>query len=155
MERQGIHAHSTVLPNRLAKPNQPRAVFDPRASPSMPYPPGLQDHRVPGMSRLLEIPVTSNPFNPGGPIGTGFLNWRGIGQTIAALKQSRGDPVTFLIHPWECVDFSDISPPLPNWVLNISRQNSGEFRGLLEEASGLFEASSVADVAEEYGVKVR
>ena len=121
----------------------------------MPYHPGFQDHRVPGMRRLLEIPVTSNPFNPGSPIGTGFLNWRGINQTIEALKQSRGDPVTFLIHPWECVDFSDMSPPLPKWVLNISRQNFREFATLLDEASGLFEASSVADVAEDYGVKVR
>lgn len=155
MERQGFEVDCSVLPNRLIKKKQLRVVVDHRGAPSMPYHPGLQDHRVPGMCRLLEIPVTSNPFNPGGPIGTGFLNWRGISQTIAALKQSRGDPVTFLIHPWECVDFSDISPPLPNWVLNISRQNSGEFRGLLEEASGLFEASSVADVAEEYGVKVR
>jgi len=103
----------------------------------------------------LEIPITENPLNPGHPVGTGYLNWRGVETTWNALSQAGGDPLTFLIHPWECLDLGRLHPELPQWVKGISQENTSELRNLLTRAQSTFEPATLASVAEDKEVNIR
>lgn len=151
----GVKVDSSILPNRIVRWHGVMPLVDHRGAPQAPYRPGSIDHRTAGTGALLEIPVTNNPANDGAPIGTGFLNWKGLDQTLSALRDSAGDPVTFLVHPWECVDLSPASRDLPDWVTSISRENATDLTRLLTLAQEWFVPSTLANVAEKFGVSLR
>lgn len=150
----GFKVDSSVLPNRLVRRYGVIALVDHRGAPDVPYRPGLTNHCTAGTSPLLEIPVTNNPANQGGPIGTGFMNWKGVDDTLRAMRTCHGNPVTFLIHPWECVDLSTIVPGIPDSVARICRENQREVRQLMGRSQEWFEPTSVREVAEDFGVSV-
>ncbi len=151
----GFRVDSSVLPSRIVRSHGIMPLVDHRGAPDMPYRPGLADHRTSGSNVILEVPVTNNPDNDGAPVGTGFLNWKGVERTLSALRNASGDPVTFLVHPWECVDLSQASHDLPDWVTAISRDNTRELRELLTRSTAWFSPSTLVEVAEEFGVSLR
>lgn len=150
----GFKVDSSVLPNRRVRKKRIIPLVDHRGAPEVPYWPGSRNHRMAGTRGILEIPISNNPENPGGPIGSGFLNWRGVDATLRALRTCSGDPVTFLIHPWECVDLANASPDLPSWVIDISKENSHQMTDLLNRSREWFELTSIRGVAEDLGVSV-
>lgn len=154
LSRCGFLVDSSVLPNRCVRKYGIWPLVDHRGAPVNPYRPDATDHANPGNGAILEIPVTSNPLNEGGPIGAGYLNWKGVDHTLKALCESKGDPVTFLIHPWECVDLTQASDDLPGWLLAICKENTKEMANLLEQATSSFSPASLASIAAEFGVKL-
>ncbi len=154
LSRCGFLVDSSVLPNRCVRKYGIWPLVDHRGAPVDPYRPDATDHADPGNGAILELPVTSNPLNEGGPIGAGYLNWKGVDYTLKALCESRGDPVTFLIHPWECVDLTQASEDLPRWLLAICKENTKEMAALLEQAANYFSPANLTSVAAEHGVNL-
>ena len=146
---------SSVLPNRRIRRHRLKTVVDHRGCPTEPYRPALDDYRKRGNSLILEIPVTENPLKPNTPLGTGSLNEGGVEATLAGLRATQCDPVTFLIHPWECIDLAAIRPDLPEWVLKISHKNAANIRILFDGMAKEFVPSSLTEVAEQHGVNLR
>ena len=83
-------------------------------APRDPYHPALDDPALAGDADLWELPVTENPFAPGGPIGLGYVNAFGADKALEAVARAAAYPVVFLIHPWELVE----PPPgrIPAWM---------------------------------------
>ncbi len=108
----GYRYDSSVLPGRVVKRLRTRLDF--LVAPRDPYHPAKDDPALPGDADLWELPVTENPFAPGGPIGLGFVNAYGVDRAIEAVDRAAAYPVVFLIHPWELVD----PPPgkIPAWM---------------------------------------
>jgi len=154
LAKYGFLVDSSVLPNRCVKKYGIWPLVDHRGAPVNPYRPDSADHTNPGNGAILEIPVTSNPMNAGDPIGAGYLNLKGVDHTLRALRESRGDPVTFLIHPWECVDLGGASKDLPRWLLAICKENTKELGALLERAANFFSPASLTSVSAEFGVNL-
>jgi len=152
LSKQGYLVDSSVLPNRCVRRYGIWPLVDHRGAPVNPYRPDIRQHTNPGNGAILEIPVTSNPLNVGGPIGAGYLNWKGVDETLKALQSSRGNPVTFLIHPWECVDLTQISKRLPKWLLSICKENTKEMATLLERSANFFSPASLTSISSEFGV---
>ena len=107
--------------------------FARRALPYRPEQPYVlsKETRPKGKGKVIEVPVTENPRFPGSPLGLGFLNLRGVEQTIGALREVRSSYCTFLIHPWEAVDFPVGLKGLPDWVRTISRKDEEVLGGFL------------------------
>jgi len=103
---------SSVLPGRVVRRLSMRV--DSLVAPRDPYRPATDDPALPGDADLWEVPVTENPFAPGGPIGLGYVNAYGVEKAIDAIARAPAYPVVFLIHPWELVD----PPPgrIPGWM---------------------------------------
>ena len=154
LSKCGFLVDSSVLPNRCVRKYGIWPLVDHRGAPVNPYRPDATDHANPGNGAILEIPVTSNPLSEGGPIGAGYLNWKGVDLTLRALCESQGDPVTFLIHPWECVDLTQVSKDLPNWVLAICKENTKEIATLLERAANSFSPAKLTSISAEFGVNL-
>lgn len=110
LEELGYRYDSSVLPGRIVRERKVRTRVDFLAAPRDPYRPSLTDVTMPDGGRLVEFPVTENPFSPGGPIGLGFLNTHGVARTMEAMVGATGAPVVFLIHPWELVDAPEGGP---------------------------------------------
>ena len=91
----------------------------------------LKGRRPNKQTSILEVPVTENPRLLGTPIGAGFLNSRGVEATKAAMTDVRASYCTFLIHPWEVVDFPAEIRNLPAWVRRISKRGGEALTDLL------------------------
>jgi hypothetical protein len=106
--------------------------LDFRDSPRKPYTPSKKNISEKNGSRIIEIPITENPFLKGSPIGSGFLNSYGLDRTLEAIEKVASDYVLFLIHPWECVDLAEHFPNLPeNWH-NACSSEMDKFAGLIK-----------------------
>jgi len=114
LQKQGYRYDSSVLPGRVVRRLRLIPKIDFFSAPRDPYLPDPSNPGLPGGSSLVELPVTENPYAPGGPIGVGFLNMTGIEKTLDAIGSSVGDFCVLLVHTWECVD-----PPegrIPSWM---------------------------------------
>ena len=112
LEELDYRYDSSVLPGRIV--GRIRTRLDFLLAPRDPYHPGLDDPAIPGGSDLWELPVTENPFAPGGPIGLGYINAYGVDKALDAVACAPAYPVVVLIHPWEFLD----PPPgrIPEWM---------------------------------------
>ncbi len=119
LEALGYRSDSSVLPGRHVRRWKAFTVLDHRGAPMDPYHP---DHGTPvreGSSRILEVPVTPNPFSRGSPLGLGFLHHSGLESVLPAIDRIRTRYVIFLAHSWEMVSWES-SDPVANWVRRSS-----------------------------------
>ena len=147
LEKLEYDIDSSILPGRVMKKWRLFTIYDFRNAPREPYNLSREDVRIKGISHIVEIPITENPFNRGYPIGMGFLNYVGLEKTIEAIKEVETDYVTFLIHPWELVDLSQYSSRLPKWALKACSDDFELFRGFIECT---LEHYSLSDLRELY-----
>jgi glycosyltransferase involved in cell wall biosynthesis len=112
LDELGYRYDSSVLPGRVVRRLSTRLDFF--VAPRDPYHPGTDDPALAGHADLWELPVTENPFAPGGPIGLGYVNAFGVEKALDAVARAAAYPVVFLIHPWELVE----PPPgrIPDWM---------------------------------------
>jgi peptidoglycan/xylan/chitin deacetylase (PgdA/CDA1 family) len=111
LEQLGYNIDSSVLPGRIMKQHQLFTLYDFRSAPRHPYHPSYDNIAKVGNSKLLEFPLTENPFLKGAPLGIGFLNMSGPEATLNAIEHiQEGDYLTFLIHPYELVELEKYYP---------------------------------------------
>ncbi len=128
LDATGYEHDSSVLPGRRVR-RIGRTLLDFLSAPRLPYHPSSSNPATPGNARILEIPVTENPIVGGGPLGLGFVNARGVAETLEALGTSVGSPTIFLIHPWELVD-----PPKrgPLWMASGCTSDTTKIEAFLD-----------------------
>ncbi len=122
----GYRSDSSVLPGRYVRRWKTLTVLDHRGAPTDPYHPDSQSPLRQGASRILEVPVTPNPFSGGSPLGLGFLHHSGLAQVLRAMSEIRSRYVIFLAHSWEMVDWH-ASDSVADWV---PRSSSSSFETL-------------------------
>lgn len=110
---------SSVLPGRRVRRWKALTVLDHRGAPTDPYHPDVRSPVREGASRILEVPVTPNPFSGGSPLGLGFLHYSGLPQALRAIETIRNRYVILLAHSWEMVNWT-VSDPVPEWVCRSS-----------------------------------
>lgn len=150
LEDLGYRVDSSVLPGRFVKRGVFGKTLDFTNAPRKVYHPSESDIAKEGYSSIVEIPLTENPFKRGTPIGMGYLNSEGHEATVDAFKSHRGRYVTFLIHPWECVDLRKSHPSLPKYLARECSSDKSSLRRLLEDLKGLGDFTNLMDIADEY-----
>ncbi len=133
LERANYRFDSSILPGRRLKRFPYRYAYDFRGAPTVPYYPSKSDIKNPGSSQILEVPVTENPLNREAPIGSGFLNIRGVEVTYEAIRESRTSPIILVLHPWEFVNLNEKIPGLPKWTQFGCREGFGALSQLIEK----------------------
>ena len=131
LEEVGIPYDSSVLPGRVLARLRVFKVYDHRRAPRSVYVPSKVDIDSGGTGLVLELPVTENPFQRGAPIGLGFLNSHSVQETVKALRTTKLDWVSFLIHPWEAVDLAAKRPDSPRWISKACSRNLAPLRDFL------------------------
>ncbi len=156
LEDLGYQVDSSVLPGRLVRQRFFRKVLDFTDAPLGMYNPSHEDIAKEGQSPIIEIPLTENALRWGTPLGMGFVNSEGAEAAIAASRANKGEYLTFLIHPWECVDIVESFPHLPRHLANECSSDMSDFRRMLEELLDLGESTNLVHLANEYkGVKTQ
>ncbi|MEE9506982.1 MAG: polysaccharide deacetylase family protein [Thermoplasmata archaeon] len=150
LEDLGYRVDSSVLPGRSVKRGVFGKTLDFTNAPREVYHPSESDIAKEGHSSIVEIPLTENPFKRGTPIGMGYLNSEGHETVMDACKAHRGRYVTFLIHPWECIDILEPYPSLPKYLGRECSSDTSSLRRLLEELKGLGDFTNLMDIADEY-----
>lgn len=150
LEDLGYRVDSSVLPGRSVKKGVFGKTLDFTNAPRKIYHPSESDIAKEGHSSIVEIPLTENPFRRGTPIGMGYLNSEGHEATMDAFKAHRGRYVTFLIHPWECIDILESYPGLPKYLGRECSSDTSSLRRLLEELKCLGDFTNLMDIADEY-----
>ncbi len=146
LERAGYSIDSSVLPGRYKRRFGFFRAYDHRGSPREPYRPFVgSTSSLSG--RLLEIPITENPMQPGTPVGLGALNRFGARALLDLLAMSRLNTHLFLIHPWEAVDLAGIYPDLPPGYRDACSPSLRPFRDFVLRARSMVELSSLGTVA--------
>lgn len=143
----GYRYDSSVLPGRIVRRKRIRTILNFMNAPRDAYRPSTANPGWPGMSPLVEIPVTENPFLPGSPIGLGFLNSRGVDATFEAIETSAGSPCVFLIHPWELLD-----PPVagPAWMRTGCKADPANLDAFLARLIAHYELTTLDDEAHRF-----
>lgn len=114
LEKLDYVVDSSVMPGRVLR----RFDFDPvlwkffatfrkydfTSAPQEIYRPSPKGITQKGRSKVVEIPLSENPFRKGCPISLGFLNKEGLEKTIRAIERARKSYVIFLCHSWELID---------------------------------------------------
>ena len=131
LEEVGIPYDSSVLPGRVLARLRVFKAYDHRRAPRSVYTPSKVDIDSVGSGLVLELPVTENPFQRGAPIGLGFLNSHSVQETVEALRTTKLDCVSFLIHPWEAVDLAAKRPDSPRWISKACSRNLAPLRDFL------------------------
>lgn len=156
LEDLAYQVDSSVLPGRLVRQRFFYKVLDFTDAPVGVYHPSHEDIAKEGQSPIVEIPLTENALRRGTPLGMGFVNSEGAEAAIAASRANKGEYLTFLIHPWECIDIVESFPHLPKYLANECSSNMSDFRRMLEELLGLGESTNLVHLANEYkGVKTQ
>jgi len=150
LEDLGYRVDSSVLPGRSVKKGVFGKTLDFTNAPREVYHPSESDIAKEGHSSIVEIPLTENPFKRGTPIGMGYLNSEGHEATINAFKAHWGRYVTFLIHPWECIDILESYPSLPKYLGRECSSVMSNLRRLLEDLEDLGEFTNLMDIADEH-----
>jgi peptidoglycan/xylan/chitin deacetylase (PgdA/CDA1 family) len=151
LEELGIPFDSSVLPGRVLRRWRILNAYDHRRAPKSAYVPSKTDIDRPGSSKVLEIPVTENPLQPGTPIGLGFLNAHSGKETLRALTAAAGEYVAFLIHPWEAVDLAAARPYLPEWISRACTSDLEPLRAFLTELDGRGSFVTIDSIASDLG----
>ena len=134
LEAAGYTIDSSVLPGRAPMKWKMFPVhYDFRSAPVHPYYPSVDDVSKEGNSNILEIPITQNPRAKGQPIGMGYLNLHGVNAAIKAIDDAEGNPIMFLIHPWEMIDIGECYPSIKESWKKICSDNHEIFSELLTE----------------------
>lgn len=151
LEKLEYKIDSSVLPGRLVKKRPFGRILDFTRAPRRVYSPSRQDVSVEDGSSIVEVPLTENPEREGTPIGMGFLNSAGVSATLKVCKLNRGDYVTFLIHPWECVDLLQSHPDLPGYLANECSSDLSSLRELLERLSSFGQFVTIPKIVDADG----
>lgn len=146
LDRLGYAADSSVLPGRRKKRYRLLPVVDHRLAPREPYHPDSRNPCAHGTLRLWEMPVTENPFAPGGPIGLGFVNMAGEDRAYKAVEDARGRLITILCHPWEAIDLGRHYAGLPDWLSRACRSNLAGFEHFLHALRKAYTFVRIQDV---------
>jgi peptidoglycan/xylan/chitin deacetylase (PgdA/CDA1 family) len=143
---------TSVLPGRSPKKWKMIPVYyNFSKAPRTPYHPSFTNVSENGKSRILEIPITENPFAKGQPIGMGYLNLNGVNKTLEAIEKADGEFVIFLIHPWEMLDISSHYPDIKNSWKNICSDDNTKFSELLERLKTMnYKFSTLYDMEKRY-----
>jgi peptidoglycan/xylan/chitin deacetylase (PgdA/CDA1 family) len=150
LEKIAYEVDSSVLPGRFVKKLRLSNIIDFRNAPVEPYNPSKEKIATKGDSRILEIPITENPFLKGSPIGSGFLNYCGLEKTLSAIDKAKSDYIVFLIHPWEFVDLGKHYPKIPrNWHSSC-RDDESAFIELLESLKVRNKFVTLKELNEDY-----
>lgn len=129
-----IQVDSSVVPNRLVRRTGSSPRIDFRGALAEPYRASrVQPQRL-GLSSVVEIPVTSNPYAPGSPLGLGFVNVAGPEVSREALGKVPGRTVLFLIHPWEAIDYPQ-DRHRPKWMTKGCTADLSRFESFLMSAA--------------------
>lgn len=144
----GIQTDSSTLPGRTVKKHWLRTVADHRGLRPDPY--EVQSERPEGAIFLLEVPLSENPFARGRPLGMGYLNTFGASKTLEAASHCPSNLVTFLIHPWECIDLTSHYPKIPKAWETGCRSDLSELGDFLTRASREFEFTTIAEYGSAY-----
>jgi len=139
----GIKIDSSVLPGRVVKRWRVLTVADHRGTPIQPYEIGSAGST--GSGPLLEVPVTANPLAPGTPIGMGFLNRVGPEAALRAAELTQANLVTFLVHPWECIDLTEVYPTVPQSWSSACRSDLSGLSHLLMAVRRSFSLTTICD----------
>ncbi|MFQ5910023.1 MAG: polysaccharide deacetylase family protein [Thermoplasmata archaeon] len=154
LEDLGYQVDSSVLPGRLVRQRFLGKVLDFTDAPLGVYHPSHEDITKEGQSPIVEIPLTENVLRRGTPLGMGFVNSEGAEAAIAASRAHKGEYVTFLIHPWECIDIVESFPHLPKYLVNECSSDMSDFRRMLKGLLDLGDFTNLVHLANEHrGVK--
>lgn len=147
LREASVAVDSSVVPGRRVRRTRRSPPIDFRGAPSDPYRISpLSQLRI-GSGGLLEVPVASNPFAPGSPIGLGYLNLAGMDRVLDAVARAPASGVVFLIHPWEALDYpSDAS--IPEWMHGGCRGDLRPLEEFLRRASLTHRVVGFSDILE-------
>lgn len=112
LDELGYKIDSSILPGR--KPRKFRifpVLLNFSKAPRCIYHPAFTDFLKEGNMNILEVPVTSNPFCKGIPIGGGALSYYGLEKTITMLNIIKEDNIIMLFHPWEFLNRENSKSP--------------------------------------------
>jgi peptidoglycan/xylan/chitin deacetylase (PgdA/CDA1 family) len=151
LENLGYRLDSSVLPGRLVRKRLFGNILDFTDAPREAYRPSTGDITSRGGSSIIEVPLVENPFRKGTPIGMGYLNSAGYKTTIEACRAHNGSYITFLIHPWECVDILGSYPHLPRHLVSECSSDMSNLRSMLQELSVVGEFTGLINMADEFG----
>ncbi len=149
LEELGYQMDSSVLPGRLVRKPLLGKVLDFTNAPRGVYRPSRSDITTEGESSIVEVPLAENPLRRGTPIGMGYLNSAGDKAAMDACKAHRGSYVTFLIHPWECVDIAESFPHLPKHLAKECSSDMSSLERLLGGLSAIGEFVNLFQIADE------
>ena len=130
----GVRVDSSVVPGRRVRKTRGTPRIDFRGSPSAAYRVSASTPATIGRMPLVEVPVTANPYVRGSPLGLGYLHSVGVGRALSAIEASPASQVTFLIHPWEAIDYP-VGAPLPSWMRLGCRSDLRDLEELLRTSS--------------------
>ena len=141
LQAAGYNLDSSVLPGRYIRQGLSKA-YDHRGARREPHYP-IQGA---GGTRMLEIPVTENPLQPGTPLGQGALNSFGGKRILDLLLQSTPSVAVFLIHPWELIDLKTRYPQLSDGYARVCSSDLGPLRAFIREAARHFRFTTLSEV---------
>lgn len=145
----GFDIDSSVLPGRVVRRWRLATLVNHRGAPSRPYRPSEHDHRRPGGSGILEVPLSSNPVSPGTPLGLGFLNARGLDAALGALNGLHEDYLMFLAHPWEAADIASHRREPPAWLQSACQPSTKVLSRFLRRVVHELAPAMVSEIAHE------
>ncbi len=111
----GVQIDSSIVPGRHVRGTRESPPIDFRGAPADPYRVAADDPCQIGTSVVIEVPVTSNPFARGSPLGLGYLNYAGADRCASAIERAMSRTVLFLIHPWEGLQYPR-EMRIPTWM---------------------------------------
>jgi peptidoglycan/xylan/chitin deacetylase (PgdA/CDA1 family) len=146
LEQLDYEIDSSILPGRLVKKLKIFTIYNHTSAPNVPYNPSRETVTKKGDSPIIEIPLTENPNLKGAPLGMGYLNFKGLNETISATHHVKNEYITFLIHPWELVDLKKYHPDLKSWVYNICSSNLKPLDSFFEYVVKEYESTTFEDI---------
>lgn len=150
LDRLGYRYDSSVLHNRMIRKHRVFTLSDMRNAPRKPYHPSYDDIAEEGEANLLEIPLTENPDARATPIGMGYLNLQGSEKTFSLIKRVKASYVTFLIHPWECIDLGRIYPSIPEPWHRLCKSDMLALRDFIKRVKQEFEIATLQEIGADY-----
>ncbi len=130
LQAASLEVDASVLPDRFVRRTLTSPRIDFRGAPLLTYRISEEDPVLVGRSKIVEVPVTSNPFAPGSPLGLGYLNNAGSDRALEAISSAPVQEVVFLLHPWEAIDYPD-QERLPRWMKRGCTSELGAFEEFL------------------------
>ncbi|MGQ0797117.1 MAG: glycosyltransferase, partial [Methanobacteriota archaeon] len=145
LREASVAVDSSVVPGRRVRRTRRSPPIDFRGAPADPYRMSATSPLRVGGDGLLEVPVASNPFAAGSPVGLGYLNLAGVDRVLDAVARAAASRVVFLVHPWEALDYpSDAS--IPGWMRQGCRSDLRPLEGFLRRASSMHRVVAFSDI---------
>jgi peptidoglycan/xylan/chitin deacetylase (PgdA/CDA1 family) len=146
LDKLGYTIDSSILPGRKVKKFKVFTLLDYTAVNMGIYNPSYSDARIPGESKIKEVPLTENPLAKGSPLGLGFLNAFGFEKVKEALNNVNGDYIMFLIHPWEAINLGKYYPELKPWLHRACSGDMAQFYEFIEYTNNKYTFSTIEDI---------